>query len=97
MFNKFCKSFYRFFNTYGELLLFIAGAIVLGSVFAGGTALFVSVAFGMTFAAAFIKTLIFFGVGLAVIGVICFVSYIYEKGEEITQAERVKEGEHGER
>ena len=78
-------------------MLFIAGAIVLGSVFAGGTALFVSVAFGMTFAAAFIKTLIFFGVGLAVIGVICFVSYIYEKGEEITQAERVKEGEHGER
>lgn len=65
MFNKFCKGFYRFFNTY---LLFIVGAIVLDSVFAGGTALFVSVAFGMTFTAAFIKTLIFFGVGLAAIG-----------------------------
>jgi len=75
-------------------LLFIAGVIVLGSAFAGGTALFASVAFGMTFMAAFIKTLIFFGIGLAVIGVICFVSYIYEKGEEITQAEHKKESEH---
>ncbi len=97
MFNKFCKGFYRFFNTYGELLLFIAGTIVLGSVFAGGTALFVSVAFNMTFFSALLKTFVFFGIGLAVIGVICFVSYIYEKGEEITQAEHVKEGEHGER
>lgn len=94
MFNRFCKKFYKFFNTYGELLLFIAGVIVLGSVFAGGTALFVSVAFDITFFSALLKTFTFFGIGIAVIGVICFVSYIYEKGEEITQAEHKKESEH---
>ena len=81
MFDKFCEGFFKFFNRFGELILFIAGSLIFTCSM---TSLFSSL-FHTTFFSAFIKVHIFYAVAAITIAVILFISYIYDKGEEITQ------------
>jgi len=84
MFNKFCEGFFKFFNTFGELILFIAGSLV----FTCSITLLVSTISDITFFAAFIKVHIFYAIIAVAIVAILFIVYIYDKGEEITQTKQ---------
>jgi len=84
MFNKFCEGFFKFFNTFGELILFIAVSLV----FICSIAMLVSTIFDITFLTAFIKVHISYAIIAVTIVAILFIAYIYDKGKEITQTKQ---------